>query len=65
MDEDQRIKRGFAVGENAAEAARKNHALGTAHQFTPEEARRAGELGRETQRRLCEQRCSALTPRAK
>jgi len=34
-------KRGFACGSNAADAARKNHKLGTAHQWTKLTARKA------------------------
>ena len=44
MDQDA-PKRGFAYGDNAAAAARKNHELGTAHRFTPEEAREQGRRG--------------------
>jgi hypothetical protein len=39
------IKRGFAAGTNAKDAARKNHELGTAHEWTPKEARTAGQKG--------------------
>ena len=34
-------KRGFACGSNAADAARKNHELGTAHKYTSRTGRRA------------------------
>jgi hypothetical protein len=34
-------KRGFACGDNAANAARKNHELGTAHKFDSDSGRRA------------------------
>lgn len=44
---DNRPKRGFACGTNAVDAARKNIALGTAHQFSSEEAREAGRRGAE------------------
>ena len=40
-------KRGFAAGDNAAAAARKNHELGTAHRFTHETASEAGRRGLE------------------
>lgn len=39
------IKRGFACGSNAADAARKNHAFGTAHRFTSLSGSAAGRLG--------------------
>jgi hypothetical protein len=38
-------KRGFALGDNAAVAARKNHALGTAHQWSSDTATAAGRKG--------------------
>ena len=43
----QQVKRGFACGSNAADAARKNHEFGTAHKFTSESGARAGRLGAE------------------
>lgn len=37
-----RPKRGFACGDNAAKAGRKAHAMGVAHQWSSEDARRLG-----------------------
>lgn len=42
---DRRVKRGFACGDNAAKAARKNHELGTAHRWTAHEARGYSKVG--------------------
>jgi len=42
-----KTKRGFAVGDNAVRAAKKNHELGTAHRFNSESGRRAGCVGAE------------------
>ena len=47
MEETSRPKRGFAAGTNAADAARKNHALGTAHKWTTAQAREHGRRGAE------------------
>ena len=47
MDGIGQVKRGFACGTNAADAARKNHELGTAHQFNASSASAAGRLGAE------------------
>jgi hypothetical protein len=33
-------KRGFACGSNAADAARKNHEMGTAHRWSPRQAKK-------------------------
>jgi hypothetical protein len=41
----QSIKRGFACGDNASKYARRAHAMGTAHQWTPAEARAWGRKG--------------------
>ena len=46
MDE-QQVRRGFACGSNAADAARKNHEFGTAHKFTSASGAAAGRLGAE------------------
>lgn len=51
MASGQRIERGFALMDRdrqrqiAREGGRASHARGTAHQFTPEEAREAGRKG--------------------
>lgn len=42
---DRRVKRGFACGDNAAKAARKNHEMGTAHRWTAHEARSYSKAG--------------------
>lgn len=44
---DRRVKRGFACGTNAADAARKNHEMGTAHRWTANEARGYSKVGSE------------------
>lgn len=41
MDEKPKAKRGFAVGDNASRAARRNHELGTRHTFTSDTSRKA------------------------
>lgn len=41
------MKRGFAVGDNAAAAARRNHELGTAHRWSSKEAAEAGKRSAE------------------
>ena len=51
MDTSKRSSRGFASmtpekrGEIASKGGRAAHAKGTAHEFTPDEARTAGSLG--------------------
>jgi len=58
------VKRGFACGDNAAKAARKNHELGTAHRWTADEARAYSKIGSDLaqERRKDErERSSALT----
>jgi hypothetical protein len=44
---EEQVKRGFACGSNAADAARKNHEFGTAHKFNSQTAAAAGRLGAE------------------
>lgn len=46
MDEEKQ-RRGFACGTNAADAARKNHEMGTAHRWTSTTAREAQRIAQE------------------
>lgn len=61
MDEPQ-VRRGFACGSNAADAARKNHEFGTAHKFTSESGAAAGRLGAERRWGPADRRESARLP---
>jgi len=62
MERPESPRRGFAQPGKAAEAARKNHELGTAHRFTSETGRAASEkagANRGRPRKLVELACSA------